>query len=356
MNCWAMRTSRAKEAHREFVRDELYAGRLRQGWGYDHSQDLHRLQDLWHKHEGLSDLQKEAARHWRMGNWRKGVGRERAEDYMQVGDLVVVPNVPEDGLFTICRVAGHYRFERAEKYKDFRHIRPVEVLTRGGISNGHELVPAGLRRSFRCRSRLWNVRRFEESLNEIVKKCVGGNAPHEFRRGRTPDGRVDSIVSELITDPLRLMADRLGKHLPTHLQGSEWEPVLRSALEYLFPVSVNWTGGAYERGADIEIVIPNPFEEDQRWIVPVQVKDHDGTVEAKVADQLKQAFESRSKSGRVIAVVLLVSNAEASEELKERMRDLEKHYSVPFVFCGRDRFLQLLAQGYLRRPMDMDVN
>ena len=39
----------------------------------------------------------EAAKHWPMGN---GQG----ENYMQIGDLVVVPNVPDDGLFTICRI------------------------------------------------------------------------------------------------------------------------------------------------------------------------------------------------------------------------------------------------------------
>ena len=50
-------------------------------------------------------------------------------------------------------------------------------------------------------------------------------------------------------------------------------------------MSVHGTGGPHERGADIEIVIPNPFEENQCWIVPVQVKDYEGEVGAEVADQ-----------------------------------------------------------------------
>ena len=356
MNCWAMRTSRDEEKHRKFVRDELYDGRLRQGWGWCRSQDLHRLQDLWHKREELTEDQREAARHWRMGNWRKGVGQEKEEDYMKIDDLVVVPNMPDDGLFTICRIVGPYRFERSEDHKDFGHIRPVEVLTRGGVSNDHQLVDAGLRRSFRCRARLWNVRRFEESLSEIVKECVGGNAPHELRRGWTPQNLVEVTLPRLFKKELAPLADQLVTELSKYVRGEEWEPVLQLALEHMFPVSVEHTGGPQEHGADLEIKIRNPFQQNADWIVPVQVKDHVNQVDAQVDVQLEEAFDSRRRAGQVIAVVLLVSNAEASGELKKRMKELTKKHGVPFVFCGRDRFRRLLTQGFLRRPMDMDVN
>ena len=145
------------------------------------------------------------------------------------------------------------------------------------------------------------------------------------------------------------MAERLGTALPSSVRAEEWEPVLRSALDSLFPVSVYRTGGPREHGADIDIVIPNPFEENRDWIVPVQVKDYEGEVGAEAANQLEEAFGSRSEYGRVIAVVLLVSNAIASEALVERMHELSDQYRVPFVFCGRDLFLRLLARGFLRR-------
>ena len=85
-------------------------------------------------------------------------------------------------------------------------------------------------------------------------------------------------------------------------------------------------------------MIPNPFEDNRDWIVPVQVKDYVGEVSAGVADQLKQAIDSRQEAYRVIAVILLVSNAEASDELTARMAELTKEYDVPFIFCGRDMF------------------
>ncbi|MCY4485654.1 MAG: hypothetical protein OXF11_00850 [Deltaproteobacteria bacterium] len=338
-NCWAMRTSRVEEDHRTFILDELHAGRLRQGWGYDKSQDLDHIQDLWANGDNLSEIQRSARRHRRMGN-----GAD--DDYMQVGDLVAVLNVPSDGLFTICEITGDYYFEIAERFGDFGHVRPVEVLTSKGVSNGHTLVHAGLRRSFRAQARLWNIRDYCACLDAIRRS---GLTPEELTGGSTPVGRVESVVSELLTEPLGLMADRLGRALPERVRAEEWEPVLQLALESLFQVSVNQTGGPRELGADIEIVIPNPFEENLDWIVPVQVKDYEGEVGVEAADQLEEAFNSRSRSGRVIAVVLLVSNAVASEALVERMRELTDRHGVPFVFCGRDLFLRLLARGFLRR-------
>ena len=339
VNCWAMRTSRDSEEHRRFLLDELTEGRLRQGWGWDESQDLRRLEALWASGDTLSDAQNEAGRHWRMGN---GPG----ENYMQIGDLVTVLNVPSDGLFTICRITGEYEYKIAELFGDFGHVRSVEVLTPRGVSNDHTLVHASLRRSFRCRLRLWNIESHFISLDSILQS---GLTPAELTLGSTPEGRVDSVVSELITEPLNLMADRLGRVLPGSVRAEEWEPVLRSALEPLFSVSVHHTGGPHERGADIEIVIPNPFEENRDWIVPVQVKDNEGEVGAKAAHQLEEAFVSRSRYGKVISVVLLVSNAVASKALEARMRELSMEHNVPFVFCGRDLFLRLLARGFLRR-------
>lgn len=81
----------------------------------------------------------------------------------------------------------------------------------------------------------------------------------------------------------------------------------------------------------------------------MQVKDYEGEVGDEAADQLKEAFLSRNQYGQVIVVVLLATNAVASSALEERMRELTMAHNVPFVFCGRDRFLRLLARGVLRR-------
>ena len=274
------------------------------------------------------------------------MGNGEGKACMQVDDLVAVLNTPTDGLFTICQITGNYFFEIAEDMGDFGHVRPVEVLTPFGVSNHHPLVHAGLRRSFRCQLRLWNIESHRASLDSILQS---GLTPEALAIASTPVERVESIVTDIVTEPLNLMADRLANALPEKVRAEEWEPVLQKALESLFPVTILQTGGPHERGADIDIVIPNPFEENRDWIVAVQVKDYNGEVGAEVAEQLANAFESRSQYGRVIAVVLLVSNATASAALDGRMRELSERFHVPFLFSGRAVFLRLLARGFLRR-------
>ena len=339
MNCWAMRTSRDSEEHRTFVDSELSRGRLRQGWGWDEAQDLRCLEARWANGEELLDCQEQAARHWRMGN---GPG----DAYMQVGDLVAVLNMPRNGLFTICRITGDYSFDVPKDIEDLGHVRPVEVLTPMGVSNHHGLVHADLRRSFRCRLRMWNISSYQKSLEAILQRA---HTPEDLASGSTHVERAESVTENLVNDSLNRLADQLAAALPASVRAEELEQVFQKALEPLFPVSVVHTGGRREHGADLEIVIPNPFEENRNWIVAVQVKDHEGEVGAEVAKQLKDAFESRSRDGQVIAVVLLVSNAVPSEALDEKMSELSRRFHVPFIFCGRPLFPRILARGFLRQ-------
>ena len=146
------------------------------------------------------------------------------------------------------------------------------------------------------------------------------------------------------------MATRLSESLRAGLQGSEWETVVRDALEPLFPVTVQHTGGPQERGADLEIFISNPFSEDHDWVIPVQIKDHVFLEGPEVVPKLEQAFSSRSDRGLVvIAVVLLVTGAEPSRELKEEMSNLSGKYNVPFIFRGANDFMKILARGFLKQ-------
>ena len=107
MAYWAMRTSRDTSQSRNFVTEELSRGRLRQGWGYDPTQDLRCIHEAWRENEELTREQKDASRHWRMAD---GEDRE-ADEYMNIGDIVLVPNMPSDGLFTLCRITGDYDFK-----------------------------------------------------------------------------------------------------------------------------------------------------------------------------------------------------------------------------------------------------
>jgi len=96
---WAIRTDRDNKSR---LLSELQQGRLRQGWGYDPSQDLRLIQaDIikggkwW---ERLSETQKQVLPHLLM--------LSSAKDSVQLGDWILVPNLPDDGYFLIVEVAG----------------------------------------------------------------------------------------------------------------------------------------------------------------------------------------------------------------------------------------------------------
>ena len=335
---WAMRTSRDTPEHREFLRQELSEGRLRQGWGGYPEQDLRYIEEAWREGGSLTKEQADASRHWRMNDGP-------ADDYMNVGHVVLVPNMPHDGLFTLVRIRGPYEFEINKKHGDFGHLRAVEILTPTGVANEHQLVDAGLRRSLRCRGRLWRISDYAECLERII------GFDGDLTVGTTAVGRAESIVSDLVTGSIiEDMAKRLSESLRVGLQGSEWETVVRDALKPLFPVTVLHTGGPQESGADLEIIISNPFSETIDWIIPVQIKDHQFLEGPEVVPKLKEAFRSRSDKGHVvIAVVLLVTDAGPSRELEEEMLKLSEKYQVPFIFRGAKDFMEILARGFLKQ-------
>ena len=164
---WAMRTSRDTPEHREFLRQELSEGRLRQGWGGYPEQDLRYIEEAWREGRSLTKKQADASWHWRMGDGPAG-------DYMNNGDVVLVPNMPHDGFFTLVRIRGPYEFEINGEHADFGHLRTVEVLTPvQAWPMDTELVDAGLRRSLRYQGRLWRISNYAECLE----------THHRVRRG-----------------------------------------------------------------------------------------------------------------------------------------------------------------------------
>ena len=338
-NYWSMRTSRDNEEVIAGLLNELREGRLRQGWGYKDDQNLDKV--LSNNRHALNDAQKETLLHWRMGN---GDGH----DYMQKDDIVLVPNTPEYGRFTICRVTGDYYFNR-EPFDDYGHIRPVEVLTREGVANNHEMVHTDLRRSLRCRLRMWNVYRHRDSLDTIVDALENNKLKAEDLVSKiSPIERAENIVDAAILDRIKSTKEEIVEKIGGSFRAEEYETVLQSALKHLFRVEVANTSGPAERGADLEIIIHNPFSDSEHWVVPIQVKDYHDQVDAHVAGQLETAFLSRSKHDHVIAVVLLVSNAIASDALNERMRELSNKHNVPFVYCGQKHFQNILGEGLFK--------
>lgn len=354
MTAWAMRTSRDSQMHRDFVFSELLAGRLRQGWGWLPEQDLtvvaRRYSDAAVGYAGLSDEEKMAWGHWRM----LGEASPAPEDAICVGDTLLVPNVPENGTFTLCHVTGPYNYEIPDLIGDLGHIRPVEVLTPGGVAYTSDLVLASLRRSLNCRSRLWSIDQYADNLDAIVSAVEAGGVARSFAQGTNHLARAQRATAEKVQASVTALASAITEPLRSVLKSAEWEPVLKAALVPLMrDVDVIHTGGAGEEGADIEIHVPNPFAPESPWIVAVQLKDFEGEIHESAADQIEQAITARLDgsrgAGTLVAVILASTKAQPSLRLNERLAILAKSYSVHVSCVHGDALMRVLAKGLFIR-------
>lgn len=162
---WAIRTDQAR---RDFIWSELRAGRLRQGWGYRDDLNLEQLAELRRKGVRLPKFQQDA---WR-GNRRLLPTQPGG---MQVGDLVVLLNMPIRGAWSIARVTGGYRYQISETLnlygaRDYGHIREVELLTdKRGIDPATEDVSDRLRRAMRNRQRMWRIDNHGEEIAQLAR-------------------------------------------------------------------------------------------------------------------------------------------------------------------------------------------
>lgn len=77
---------------------------------------------------------------------------------IQIGDLIVVPHMPEEGRWSLVKVVGPYEYGSSEGWHDYRHILPVELLTgHAGLVVNDARISSALRRSLRNQNRMWNI-------------------------------------------------------------------------------------------------------------------------------------------------------------------------------------------------------
>jgi hypothetical protein len=144
---WVMRTS---PWERPFIWAEAAKGRLRQGWGWDESQNLDVVAEALRLGHDLNDEQKLARRARRM--------RTAEPDGMRVGDLVVAPNLPEYGFLSVFRLVGSYHWDPVDmgSVDRFGHALPVELLAER-IDRRSPGVTDALRSMLRPQTRLYSI-------------------------------------------------------------------------------------------------------------------------------------------------------------------------------------------------------
>ena len=313
---------------RELILAELRRGRLRQGWGWDPAQDLRLLRAKKQTGEPLAD--------WERAAWRNRRLLEDSWDGLQVGDIVLLPNLPHYGVWSLARITGPYAYDIVEGRNDFGHLRPVDLITDATgkpavIHPSHALVPARLRRSMRSRQRMWSLDEFAAELEALITAARAGE------RTDAPQP-ADELFQKLAGD-MRARAYELIDH---KFGGAELEDlvvrVLRARYRALHgDVTVEHYGGAGEHGIDVLAKIPDPLGVVLR--VGIQVKKHDG-VETSLAS-LEQIKEAHGHWG-IHAGVVITTAVETTDEYEARREALEGELGISIRVITRDEFMDIV--------------
>lgn len=154
---WAMRTDPNKRAE---LWAEIQAGRLRQGWGWDPDMDLQVIAEAAAAGVKLTGWQEQA--------WKNRKMLTTQAEGIHIGDIVLVPHMPEHRRFSLVHVTGAYEFDGGQAFGDYGHILPVHLLTGdAGIGYTDPSVPLRLQTSLGNRVRLWNLDAFASELEQL---------------------------------------------------------------------------------------------------------------------------------------------------------------------------------------------
>jgi hypothetical protein len=317
--CWAMRVDHW--AASAFLWDELQAGRLRQGWGHKPEQDLRVIAEALARSETLTTDQQ---RCWR-GN-RRLLGTE--PDALKVGDMMLVPHLPNYGVWSLVRVAGDYRFDVHAGTKDYGHVLPVDLISRHRAVHPHEKSSsAPLRRSMRARQRLWSLDAFRGELAALEADLAAG----------APVPKALNPFEEM----LRSARDALWTTIQKRFQGHELELPCVRLLEAIYGKgSVEHTGGCAEKGADA--VVTHIDELGLSHCIVVQMKMWDGEASSlHPLDQIRQAVASRDL---VTGGVVLSTAKRSTADFEATRARLEAELGIPVRTIWRDELLTLFLR------------
>jgi len=325
--CWGMRVDHWETSN--LLWSELEAGRLRQGWGYQADQDVRLLSKLRAEGKSLNDDQKSS---WR-GN-RRLLATE--DDAIQKGDLILVPHLPEYGVWSLVRVTGDYVFAVPDGATDFGHCLPVELISRRRpVQPNEPASSAPLRKAMKARQRLWNVDGFRTEVLALAEAVQ--------RPGAAP-----SPVTAPLVEVLRAARTGAWEGLRKHFEGSSFEKPCVQLLEAIYRGEVEHTAGPSEQGADAICTYSDPLGIQQR--VAVQIKMWEG--EASWTRPLEQIRQAREAHELVTAGLVLSTATSVSPEFEGARRQLETELGIPVRVILRDELVEL----FLRHLPDLGAS
>jgi hypothetical protein len=341
---------------------ELQKGRLRQGWGYDATQDLRLLQteidrggSWWAK---MTPIQREALPNLRMFS--------KSNDSIKLNDIIIIPNLPEYGMFCIAEVSGEYIYDPLHLSKendindieqDYGHILPVRLLAGKGVNKYAEGVPASIRSTLRTPMRMWNLDDYKEDIDKLLEYIKAG-AGVALTTAFSGEARLEKAWAAALANAAEFLQSKLSKELNARFQAAEWEEPITLILGNLYPkpaANIRWVGGPVENGADVVVEIQNHLG-GLPWLVIIQVKNYAGRLGPSPAlEQLKTAYDHYSKEGRLLLLVVMTTADEASPEFLAGAQSLENELKIPVQAILKKQMMKLLSEGLLKKMSEPDI-
>lgn len=310
---------------------ELAARRLRQGWGYDPTQDLRSI--------AVKVAARAALTHTEAVAWRSRRLLSTQPDGVQPGDVIILPNLPTQGRWVLCRVTGGYHFEISDRRNDddvfdYGHIVEVEAVrdAAGGIAiveADNQVVDARLRSSMRNLSRTWSVDALGAQVEDILAAIEHG---------------LDTTVAQPGAHKLEQMLDEVRKSASTAMRkryrAAELEQLVSVLLQKIYPHGrVEHWGGPSEAGADLIVYAADALGLEYK--IAVQVKCFDGLIgDVAALEQIKTARLQH----KVDAGVVLTTATELTLEFAQRRDVLEAELAIDIKVILLDEFIGLLLQ------------
>lgn len=309
MSCWFWNIDLSNQ---EYFNEELLQGRLRQGWGYLESLNLHVIQNKMDNAEQLNDNEN--------ATWTRCASMLNS---IQADDLIAVKNLPSGDVFTLVRVAGDYQFSLGE-IGDYGHFLPVEIVS---VFNKHAaVVPAPLVNALNREQYPIRVTYMHEdavtnlSLIDLNDGVAHLEASFEEKLENVRSKVVESLktaLSEIILTP-------------RNTEKIVLEMLRRDGLD------VMWNAGPNERGADILATVYTGYGLYTR--LAIQVKMHQGIDNDLTGiNQIEQAFQEHG----VDAGLLVTLADELGNDLQMRVREVQQRYNVQVLY-GIELYLRLL--------------
>lgn len=329
--------SRPDKNNISYFTEQIKTGQLRQGWGYEKSQDLRLIKKVIEE-KGWKDLN--AYQNDAIPNLIMLVGDKNA---MQIGDVVIVPNTPKWGFFFIIELTGNYQFNIDPEKGDFGHIISCKLIcSKNGINKYNKKVPAVFRTGaildWRKRNRCLDD--YSEEIEKLLSIIQSGD-------NMTHSHSIKERSDQVWEDTKNKLREKMRKSLGQQFSNEEWEFLLQDVLNKFYRgFNVQHTGGRNEHGADLLIELNNVFDNDLPWRVPIQVKHHIGPESDEVLKQLEDAYNYYNQGGIVISIVLLTT-ATTTTDFREKANTLSNKIGIKILINDSDKIIDLICEGLI---------